>query len=495
MFRFILENKKSIFLLTAITSIFFVFSHNSSIGYDAYEYLLIGRYLSEGGSLYDYWPSKSPGIYYFISVLSWSGLSFNHIQVALLLSVLFYITALILLYYYRNYSAESKYLLICFLAFIYFFTEMNFIQPDQFVIIFSVISSFLFSKSLDQISDGVINYKSLFTAGVFLSFAMLFKTTAIFVGLGFFIYALYLAIKNCLNAKLIVNSASAFIFGFASVFMVASAYFWSTGEFADFINWTFLYPMNAYPAHTLYLDRVYTKLLGLNLLYIASLFIFVRKILNSFFLSQRSWLFLCVSLSAMLIVFKTQAPHYFTLSYVFMLLMFVESNKTLQINRNNLMVVLIIGLLAISSILMYRPSALNRLIEFKSYDYEEQGVVNLIKKNTTEKDLVLFISSDDTKLYWLTNRMPPRPLLSTDVKHGWLMRNNFESFSKRVDNKNLKYILADDENYSLTDEVFGKDPKDFKLMDKFFEKIRSTYQMSYIDYKSNMYPAWVNINE
>jgi len=91
--------------------------------------------------------------------------------------------------------------------------------------------------------------------------------------------------------------------------------------------------------------------------------------------------------------------------------------------------------------------------------------------------------------------MPPRPLLSTDVKHGWLMRNNFESFSKRVDNKNLKYILADDENYSLTDEVFGKDPNDFKLMDKFFEKIRSTYQMSYIDYKSNMYPAWVNIND
>ena len=331
MIRFILENKKALFLLSAITAIFFVFSHNSSIGYDAYEYLLIGRYLSEGGSLYDYWPSKSPGIYYITSLLIFLGVSFNHIQVAVLLSALFYITALILLYKYRTYSSQLKYLLVFFLSFIYFFSEMNFLEPDQFVIIFSVISSFLFSRSVNQISEGVINYKSLFKSGVFLSFAMLFKTTAIFVGLGFFIYALYLVIKNRLNVKLIVNSASSFMFGFASVFMVALAYFWSRGELADFINWTFLYPMNAYPAHTLYLDRTYTKLLGLNLLYIASLFIFVRKILHSFFLNQRSWLFLCISLSAMLMVFKTQAPHYFTLSYVFMLLMFVMEKYTFTI--------------------------------------------------------------------------------------------------------------------------------------------------------------------
>jgi len=61
------------FGLLFVVALFYVFTYNSGYGYDALEYLVIGRSIAHGRPFYSLIPSKSPGIYYLISTLFFFG--------------------------------------------------------------------------------------------------------------------------------------------------------------------------------------------------------------------------------------------------------------------------------------------------------------------------------------------------------------------------------------------------------------------------------------
>jgi hypothetical protein len=78
----------AIFLLSG-SGVFFLFSYNSGYGYDALEYLVIGRLLGQGMSLYDFMPSKSFGIYYLVKWLTTAGMPLGHLTLSLVIMVIF----------------------------------------------------------------------------------------------------------------------------------------------------------------------------------------------------------------------------------------------------------------------------------------------------------------------------------------------------------------------------------------------------------------------
>src|SRR6267378_667276 len=75
-------------LLFAV-ALFFVFTYNSGYGYDALEYLVIGRALAHGQRFYSLIPSKSPGIYYLVAAILTFKVPANHYTVSALITLLF----------------------------------------------------------------------------------------------------------------------------------------------------------------------------------------------------------------------------------------------------------------------------------------------------------------------------------------------------------------------------------------------------------------------
>ena len=77
------------FGLLATCSFFFIFTYNSGYGYDALEYLVIGRSMAEGVPFYTYQPSKSPGIYYLVAWLHEAGIEFDHASLSAFITTLY----------------------------------------------------------------------------------------------------------------------------------------------------------------------------------------------------------------------------------------------------------------------------------------------------------------------------------------------------------------------------------------------------------------------
>ena len=66
-----------------------MFAFNSGYGYDALEYLVIGRSLVDGYHLYDFIPSKSFGLYGLVAGLLKTGLPLGHFSLSVVVAGLF----------------------------------------------------------------------------------------------------------------------------------------------------------------------------------------------------------------------------------------------------------------------------------------------------------------------------------------------------------------------------------------------------------------------
>ncbi len=129
-------NKKNFFqvgVLIIITLIFGLFAYNSDFGYDALEYLVIGRSMNDGYEMYDFIPSKSWLWYVFVQrSINLLGGDFTHLQVTLLITLLFSSIGISSFYVINKITKNLKTAFVATLLTLIccFFMEMNFLEPE-----------------------------------------------------------------------------------------------------------------------------------------------------------------------------------------------------------------------------------------------------------------------------------------------------------------------------------------------------------------------------
>ena len=129
------------------------------------------------------------------------------------------------------------------------------------------------------------------------------------------------------------------------------------------------------------------------------------------------------------------------------------------------MVALLLG--TVASIVLYRPDASLRLVTIKDYQAEEQHLVTYVHNLVPEGKKMLFFH-DDTKVYWLAHRLPPKPLINTDVKTGrGSMRNQPQRVLDRLDDPDLVLVEFNPDKPAITDEAFLMDPSDALFLKNF----------------------------
>jgi len=139
-------NKRNFFqvsVLLAITLIFGLFTYNSDFGYDALEYLVIGRSMNDGYAMYDFIPSKSWLWYVFVQhSINFLGGDFTHLQVTLLITLVFTSIGISSFYVVNSITKNQKSAFIATILTLIccFFMEMNFLEPEAPIAVLAIWS-------------------------------------------------------------------------------------------------------------------------------------------------------------------------------------------------------------------------------------------------------------------------------------------------------------------------------------------------------------------
>ncbi len=243
-----------LFLLTLFCPVFFLFTYNSGYGYDAYEYLIIGRTLSKGYDLYDFILTKSYLLYASTNALLSLLGGYNHISISLLITGLAAGTVTASWLATRVLGARTALLSAGLTAVSCFFMEMNFLEPESWVAIWGLSA---FGIVIRQDSRPFWRW---LLAGALLGIGMCFKSIAAFYMVGFGAYILMLTLTGRQTIGQMLTRGSLVLAGFAGPLFLSAAYFWLTGRLAEHLEWTYIYPFGGYPSHTLFLTKFFVKL-------------------------------------------------------------------------------------------------------------------------------------------------------------------------------------------------------------------------------------------
>jgi hypothetical protein len=432
-------------LVCVATFAMFVFSFNSGYGYDQLEYLVIGRGLTEGIPFYEYIPSKSPGIYYFVGVLLKMGVTFEHLPLSIVIATLYLLTITLTLMVMRRWFG----LLVAFATTALtgvaaFFMELNFLEPTTFVYCFGLLAFDALLRFEQQRSQ-----KWLFIAGIWIGLGIGFKSSGAFYGLAGTLQLVIDFARDQNPKKNLWKRMAAFGGGSLLPVAILGAYYFSYGKLNDFIEWTFVFPLFQYPSNISFLSKLYTKLLWVHLIIIACFIPLAsgatRRVVLSY---QPAVLSLLFGLCAYLALLKTQASHYAFPGAPFLLACAIFTlctklplkNSTRGLALRTAMAT-VTGITIIASLYLYRPEAFERFAALKDYRQSEASIRNFIQCNVAVNRYVLITSADTATLtYWLGHRYPPPPLITSDVQTTWFLRNQPEEIYRIVDNEHLVLI-------------------------------------------------------
>src|SRR6266540_3690889 len=290
------------------TGLFYLFTYNSGYGYDALEYLIIGRALSQGQPLYSLIPSKSPGIYYLTAAFLSAGLPSNHYTVSAIITLSFVATLVgTWLAVRRTLNKEIAVVSTLLVGACAVFMEMNFLEPEGTVYLSGLAAFVLVLQSTK--SDKRL---PLFTAGLCLALGFEFKSVAAFYLLGIFCFMLFRRLHHVVTVRGLLESGTVLAAGFFLGSAIPILFFAVTGRLGEFWTWTVTFPLFHYPANTFWLKKLVTKLLWFHLLLMVSFICAVLIPRSQKFIWKNSAapLAFFMGLASYLALLKTQSSHY-----------------------------------------------------------------------------------------------------------------------------------------------------------------------------------------
>ncbi|GAB2563186.1 ArnT family glycosyltransferase [Spirosoma aerophilum] len=446
-----------LFLFLALfCPVFFLFAYNSGYGYDAYEYLVLARTLSEGYSLYDFIPSKSYLLYSSTSVLLNLLGGYNHVSVSALITLL--ATGVVVSAWRagRVFGNRAALLAVAISAGSCFFMEMNFLEPESWVAIFGLNAFAVVVRE-----NGRPNWRWL-AAGVLLGVAMCFKSVAAFyvAGLGAFILVLWLTGR--LTFGPMVGRGMLVLLGFALPLVGSALYFYATNRLEAHLEWTYIYPFSGYPSHTIFLLKFIIKLSWLLTLLLVSFVLVWKEPYRSLYRQTPAlWLALLMAGFSCVAMLKTQASHYFFPAAVFFALHLgyiidqwlirYEARHTHIPYRLVMIGGGLAGVLLLISGFLYRPDAIKRFVSIADYSGEEQAG-SFIRELAGPTGKVL-IFDNAMSLYYLSDREPNVPFIFTEMQTTHYIESHPDTYGQALADTSLKLVIFGNRSSLIDDST------------------------------------------
>jgi hypothetical protein len=432
-----------------------LFVYNSGYGYDAYEYLVIGRGLGDGYPLYAFVPSKSWALYVLAAAIGRLPIGAAHagltlLVVAILAAIAVGTYAAVMAMQFGRRAATTAAALVAAGG---VFAELNFVEPTGFVYLFGLLAFVAAIRS-----DETPTVWQRIAAGAWLGIGAAFKAVA-----GMYLIAVVawlIAGAVARRRPLITPFRHAIwvIAAFVVTLGAQAAYFWITGRLQPYVEWTFVFPFFYYPSHLQWLSKLYTKLLWV---WIASAAAAVAsldpRIRRSVYHDSRIWLLLAFGACGLLPLLKTQSSHYAFTGFAFLLVyaaVVLDRWLAAQTARPAIGFGLGCGLLAACAIsgALYRPAAFERLLTVNSYA-GERDLRDTIQAFVRPGDAAIFFNQG-TRLYWIADRYPNWPVLNTEVQTTYYVARHAPELLAALDDPRLRLVEFDPAAATFDDASF-----------------------------------------
>ncbi len=477
-------------LLFAImaTVLFGLFSYNSGYGYDALEYLVIGRSLLDGYRLYDFIPSKSWGLYALIAAFQRTGIPEGHLASTVLVTLIFLaVVALAFGMTRRTHDSPTALAAASLVALCAPFMEMNYLEPEGLVAACGLAAWWCAWRGV-QAGNG----RLLFLAGLWTGIGMAFKSVA-----GFYFPALVLFAAFWRPPSLSAGASRVgwLALGVALALALPAAYFAATGRLAAHVEWTYAFPLLHRPADLAWLPKLLTKLLWFNLLVTAALIVSVlRGIRNRVYAHPANTLALLMGLCALGALLRQQASHYVFPAAVFLCIFSAatfrsaipEGTSSKAWKGAVVAAVLVLALMA-GSLLLYNPRAIQRIVTLRDFS-DEARLGDRIRQRVPDGGHALFFRKS-TLLYWLSHTYPNIPLLKMDVQETYALRRQPGLLTDALDNPSLTLVECDPEWMGFQDPAFPRDAADREMIAAFLARLKERFVLS--DSTVSPYVFWI----
>lgn len=457
----------------AIAAAFYVYTYNSGYGYDACEYLVIGRSLLDGFRISAFVLSKGWAMYAMTAGALALIPAPNHTWIAFVITVLFALAVAGTWWIGRRLFGTAVAAMSALLvAACGFFMEVNFLEPEIPV----YLSGLLAVYALEIGRPAPRSVRGLL-AGLSLGIGFAFKAVALLYLAAIFGYLL-LSMKHLPLADRL-RSAIWVACGFAFALAVPAGYFAATGQLRHHIEWSFLFPLLHYPANTFWLRKLYTKLLWFFVLLLGACLLSATPLLRkALFGDVRVWLVLWMGFLSLLSLFKTQSSHYVFPGAAFLSFFIAQTlgcwwrldfrHKTFPL----WIPVSAVVLMAVSAYL-YKPAVFGIFSHKRDFS-EEARLASRLQTIALPDDRVLFLHSGKT-LYWLADRYPNVPLVDTDVQPTYLLFHQPELLTEALDDPRLKLVEFDPQNPRFDDPRFLETEHHRNLINRFSEQLQERF--------------------
>ena len=482
-----------LFLVLALfCPIFFLFSYNSGYGYDAYEYLIIARTLNEGYGLYDFIPSKSYLLYSSTSVLLNLLGGYNHVSVSALITMLAAGSIASAWRAARFFGERAALITALLTAACCLFMEMNFLEPESWIAIFG-LNAFALAVG----NNGRPGWRWV-GAGFLLGIGMCFKSVAAFYMVGFGAFILVLWLTGRLTFWPMVGRGMLVLLGFLMPLGLSALYFYATNRLDPHLEWTYIYPFGAYPAHTIFLTKFLIKLSWLLLLLALSVVLVVqRPYRNLYRQTPALWLALLLAAFSCIALLKTQASHYFFPAAVFFSihlgfladrwLVEYETRRATVPYRLWLAGSGVVGALLLVSGLLYRPNALKRFITIADYSGEVQAGEFIREQAGPTGKVLLFDNA--MNLYYLSDREPNVPFIFTEMQTTHYLESHPDTYGRALADTSLKFVVFGNRASLIDDSTALTKPVNIRAI----RQLQRGLQTYFIQTRSPRFPFlyWV----
>jgi hypothetical protein len=353
--------------------VFTIYAHNSGYGYDALEYLVIGREVSQGTSLYQFAPSKGPGIYLLVSVLDKSLGTLGRADVAVVVATIAVaVSALVAGIALRFSSTRLAFGAGAVTWIAAACTEQNFLETEGFVLASGLAAAALLFRG-DRVQPTAAR---ALAAGAALGVGALFKAVALAFGPAIAIALLAFGERRApvriVQVAYLVIGASVPIFAAASVYALAD-------EWTEFWRWSFAFPLLEYPGDSDFATKTLLKC-GWLVVLVAGFAVHVSMRPGAWQRLVRDGVFgtiALMSLFALVPMLKSQASHYAFPAAGCIALAMARGLALVPLGAQAGRLVAGVGVFAAVAMLaagMARPDAVRRLYEWQSFEPDRQLV-------------------------------------------------------------------------------------------------------------------------
>lgn len=398
---------------------FFLFSYNSGYGYDALENLVIGRSLLDGYAHYDFIPSRSFGMYSLVAaalaVTKLDGHVFSSAFVTALFAAYVAATHWVVR---RSFDRTTAWIAASLVALAAAFMEMNFLIAEGPLLLAALFGydAMLKPSARPALAD--------LWAGFLFGVGLAFKTVAVFYVFG---ACACVVVAGLLARTLLASVARAVRIGLGALLWIIgpAAYFAAVGRLHEHLEWTYVFPALHYPSNTAYLGKLLIKTSFFIVLFAAALVGSAgsKRLRPLVYRNHAAVLALVLGLAAALALLKQQASHYMFPAAGFLAIFIAHVARTWlgehAVSMRAVGSFAAVAALAATSLVLYRPSALERFTKIADYSHE-QPVAEAIRARVPPGRSPFFLE-DSLILYWIAHRYPESSFLKIDVQELYVM--------------------------------------------------------------------------